>query len=151
MGSSPDSSPFIQGDGCPRGDAATLNDARHKPLVTRGRIEHLKALAYDCGLTAEEARKHGKLTATATWELLLNSHGLEFNRKLEKLPNTVAPVNQELNHSINLLEWVDFGQLVAVALASVGFAVLVLSLWPRLNPLNLLPPTKIQIEIGDKS
>ena len=50
-----------------------------------------------------------------------------------------------------LLEWVDFGQLVAVALASVGFAVLVLSLWPRLNPLNLLPPTKIQIEIGDKS
>ncbi len=102
MGSSPDSSPFIQGDGCPRGDATTLNDARHKPLVTRGRIEHLKALAYDCGLTAEEARKHGKLTATATWELLLNSHGLEFDRKLEKLPNTVAPVNQELNHSINL-------------------------------------------------
>src|SRR4028118_1609622 len=80
---------MTQRDGYPEGDAATLNDARQKPLVSRRRIEHLKALAYDCGLTAEEARKHGKLTATATWELLLNSHGLEFDRKLEKLPNTV--------------------------------------------------------------
>jgi hypothetical protein len=44
VGSSPDSSPFIQGDGCPRGDATTLNDARHKPLVSRRTIEHLTGL-----------------------------------------------------------------------------------------------------------
>ena len=48
-----------QRDGYPKGDAATLIDARQKPLVSRRRIEHLKQLAYDCGLTSEEARSYG--------------------------------------------------------------------------------------------
>lgn len=138
---------MTRSDGYPEGDAATLNDARHKPLVSRRRIEHLKALAYDCGLTAEEARQHGKLTATKTWESLLTSHGLEFDRKIETTHKTVAVANQESNHSINFFEWVDFGQALALALASVGFAVLILGLFPRINPLNLLP-VKITIQVG---
>jgi len=151
-----------QSDGYPEGDAATLIDARHKPLVSRRRIEHLKALAYDCGLTAEEARTFGKLTATATWEKLLLAHGLEFEPRIEIANSKVTTANQESSgrrlctqsspatRQLNLLEWVDLGQLLAVSLASVGFAVLVLSLWPRINPLNLFPPVRINIQIGTK-
>jgi hypothetical protein len=107
-----------QRDGYPGGDAATLNDARQKPLVSRRRIEHLKALAYDCGLTPEEARKYGKLTATKTWEALLSEHGLEFEPKSEIISDIVAPGNSGLPHSINLLEWVNLSQLLAVSAAT---------------------------------
>jgi hypothetical protein len=137
-----------QSDGYPEGTAANLNIAwTHRPLVSRRRIEHLKQLAFDCNLTAEQAREYGKLSATATWEKLLLAHGLEFERKTE-INNTVRATNQESPRQLNLLEWVDFGQLLAVSLAWVGFAVLVLSLWPRINPLNLFPPIRINIQIG---
>jgi len=119
-----------------------------EPMRSRRRIEHLKQLSYDCGLTNEQAREFGKLTATATWEKLLNSHGLEFEPKIEITPNTVATANQESTRQINLLEWVDLGQLIATSLASVGLAVLVISLWPCINPLNLFPPIRINIQIG---
>jgi hypothetical protein len=137
-----------QSDGYPRGDAATLNDARQKPLVSRRRIEHLKSLAYDCGLTPEEARKYGKLTATKTWEALLSAHGLEFEPKLEINSDIVAPGNSGLPHSINLWEWVNLSQLLAVSAATAGLAILLLNLWPRINPLNLFPPVRINIQIG---
>jgi hypothetical protein len=112
------------------------------------RIDRLKQLAYDCGLTNEQARIFGKLSATATWEKLLLAHGLEFDRKIQDTPNTAAPGNSRQINPINFFEWVDLSQLIAVGLASVGCAVLVLSLWSRLNPLNLFPPVKIQIQIG---
>ena len=139
-----------QRDGYPKGDAATLIDARHKPLVSRRRIEHLKTLAYDCGLTAEEARKHGKLTATKTWEALLTSHGLEFEPKSEIINDIVAPGNSGQTHSINLLEWVNLSQLLAVSAATAGLVILLLNLWPRINPLNLFPQIKITIQVGTK-
>lgn len=119
-----------------------------KPIVGYRRIDQLKAIAYDCNLTNEQAKIFGKLSATSTWEKLLLSHGLEFEPRIESTLNTVVPANQELPRQINLLEWVDFGQLIAVSLASAGFAVLLLSLWPRINPLNLLPPVRINIQIG---
>jgi hypothetical protein len=53
-------------------------------------------------------------------------------------------------NSTNFLEWVDFGQLIALALASVGVFVLAMSLWRQINPLNLLPPVKVNIQIGTK-
>jgi hypothetical protein len=118
------------------------------PLISYRRIDQLKQLAFDCNLTAEEARKYGKLTATATWEKLLIAHGLEFEPRIETSNNQVATVRSESARHINLLDWVDFGQLIAVSLASVGFAVLVLALWPRINPLNLFPPVRINIQIG---
>jgi hypothetical protein len=135
------------GDGRPSLDAAKLNSVATKFGNGGRRIDSLRQLAYDCGLTAEQAKEFGKLSATATWEKLLSAHGLEFEPKIE-INNTLATANEESAHQINLLQWVDFGQLIAVSLASVGFAVLVLSLWPRINPLNLFPPVRINIQIG---
>jgi len=136
-----------QSDGYPEGDAATLIDARQKPLVSRRRIEHLKALAYDCGLTAEEARKHGKLTATKTWESLLSAHGLEFEPKPEITNKAVTPGNASQINPINLFEWVDFSQLIAVTLASAGVILLLMSLWPR--ALNTIPrPIHFKVEFS---
>ena len=133
-------------DGYPEGEAANLNIAgTHRPLVSRRRIEHLKQLAYDCNLTNDQARVFGKLTATATWEKLLLAHGLEFDHK----PEIPAPQNQESPRQINLLEWIDWAQALALALASVGLAVIILGLFPRINPLQL-PQLKITIQIGDK-
>jgi len=139
-----------QSDGIPSWVAASLNDARQKPLVSRRRIEHLKALAYDCGLTPEEARKFGKLSATKTWEALLTSHGLKFEPKSEIINDIVVPGDSGQNHSINLLEWVNLSQLLAVSAATTGLVILLLNLWPRINPLNLFPQIKITIQVGTK-
>jgi len=117
--------------------------------VSCRRIDRLRQLAYDCNLTDNEARKFGKLTKTYTWEALLSSHGLEFEPKRTEIsPSKVAPVNSIQASPSNFLEWVDVGQLVAVTIASAGLAVLLLSLWPRFNPLNLLPQVKITIQLG---
>jgi hypothetical protein len=53
-------------------------------------------------------------------------------------------------NSTSFLAWVDLGQLFVLALASAEVFVLAMNLWPRLNPLNLFPPVKIQIQIGQK-
>jgi hypothetical protein len=135
------------GDGRPTLDAAKLNSVADTRFGNGGRrIDSLRQLAYDCGLTAEQAREYGKLSATVTWEKLLTAHGLEFEPKIDT-NNTVATTNQDSNHSINFFEWVDFGQAFALALASIGFAVLLLGLFPRINPLNLFP-VKITIQVG---
>jgi hypothetical protein len=148
------------GDGRPTLGAAKLNTVATSFGNGGRRIDALRQLAYDCGLTNEQARDFGKLTATATWEKLLLAHGLEFEPRIETI-NTVTTASQESSgrrlctqsspaaRQLNLLEWVDFGQLLAVSLASVGFTVLVLSLWPRINPLNLFPPIRINIQIGE--
>jgi hypothetical protein len=135
-------------DGRPSLDAANLNTVATKFGNGGRRIDALRQLAYDCGLTNEQARIFGKLTATATWEKLLLAHGLEFEPRIETANNTLMTANQESARHLNLLEWVDFGQLLALSLASIGCAVLVLSLWPRINPLNLFPPVRINIQIG---
>jgi hypothetical protein len=132
------------------GSIVTLNDARQKPLVSRRRIEHLKSLAYDCGLTPEEARKYGKLTATKTWEALLSAHGLEFEPKSEINSNIVTPGNSGQTHSINLLEWVNLLELLALLVATAGVVILLLNLWPRVNPFNFFPQVKITIQVGTK-
>jgi len=140
-----------QSDGYPEGTAANLNIAgTHRPLVSRRRIEHLKQLAYDCNLSNEEARKFGKLSATKTWEALLTSHGLEFEPKFEIINDIMAPGNSRQTHSINLLEWVNLSQLLAVSAATAGLIILLLNLWPRINPLNLFPQIKITIQVGRK-
>ncbi|MEG5016003.1 MULTISPECIES: hypothetical protein [unclassified Microcoleus] len=53
--------------------------------------------------------------------------------------------------STNFLDWVDLGQLIALALASAGVFVLAMSMWRQINPLNLFPsPVRINIQIGTK-
>jgi len=156
-----------------------------KPVISYRRIDHLKAIALDCGFTNEDAKQFGKLSKTATWEALLETYGIPLQSvdTVDTLLDTVLDTRLEAvdsvdkgvdskaqsldtgdwtndasfplcnftpQNSTNFLEWVDFGQLIALALASVGLFVLAMSLWRQINPLNLFPPVKVNIQIGTK-
>jgi hypothetical protein len=131
------------------------------------RIDRLKALAIEQGFTNEDAKQFGKLSKTATWEALLETYGIPLHpvdtvdRSVDSKPQSLDtsdwtndasfPVcNFTPQNSINFLEWVDFSQLIALVLASVGVFVLAMSLWRQINPLNLFPPVRINIQIGTK-
>jgi hypothetical protein len=159
-----------------------------KTVISYRRIDHLKAIALDCGFSNEDAKQFGKLSKTATWEALLETYGIPLESvdtvdTLDKVLDTVLDTMLEAvdtvdkgvdnkaqspdtsdwtndasfplcnftpQNSTNFLEWVDFGQLIALALASVGLFVLAMSLWRQINPLNLFPPVKVNIQIGTK-
>jgi len=138
-----------------------------KTVISYRRIDHLKAIALDCGFTNEDAKQFGKLSKTATWEALLETYGIPL-QGVDTVDKAVESKAQSLDtsdwtndasfplcnftpqNSTNFLEWVDFGQLIALALASVGLFVLSMSLWRQINPLNLFPPVKVNIQIGTK-
>jgi hypothetical protein len=139
-----------------------------KSLISHRRIDHLKARAFDCGFTNEDAKQFGKLSKTATWEALLETYGIPL-QAVDTVDSIVDTEIQSLDtsdwrtndgsfpvcnftrqNSTNFLDWVDFGQLVALALASAGVFVLAMSLWRQINPLNLFPPVRINIQIGTK-
>ena len=42
------------------------------------RIDQLKAIAFDCGFSSEDAKLFGKLSKTATWEAMLETYGIPF-------------------------------------------------------------------------
>jgi hypothetical protein len=138
-----------------------------KPIASYRRIDHLKARAFDCGFTNEDAKQFGKLSKTATWEALLHTYGIPS--QVVDTVDTVDTVDiqtQSLDtsgwtndgsspvcsftpkNSTSFLDWVDFSQLIAVALASAGVFVLAMSLWRQINPLNLFPPVRVNIQIG---
>jgi hypothetical protein len=156
-----------------------------KTVISYRRIDHLKAIALDCGFTNEDAKQFGKLSKTATWEALLETYGIPLQsvdtvdtvldtvldtslEAVDSVGKSVDSKAQSLDtgdwtndasfplcnftpqNSTNFLEWVDFGQLIALALASVGLFVLAMSLWRQINPLNLFPPVKVNIQIGTK-
>ena len=139
-----------------------------KPLASYRRIDRLKVIAFDCGFTNEDAKQFGKLSKTATWEMLLKSYEIPLqvvdavldkpldasgqSRDTTDWTNDASfPVcNLTPQTSTNFLEWVDFGQLVALVLASAGMFVLAMSMWRQINPLNLLPPVRVNIQIGTK-
>jgi hypothetical protein len=58
------------------------------------------------------------------------------------------PVCNFSRQNSTFLDWVDFGQLIALVLASVGVFVLAMSMWRHINPLNLFPPVRVNIQIG---
>ena len=131
------------------------------------RIDRLKALAIKQGFTSADAKQFGKLSKTATWEALLHTYGIPLP-SVDSVDSNVDSKTQSLDtsdwtndgsfpvcnftrqNSTNFLDWVDFGQLIALALVSVGIFVLAMSLWRQINPLNLLPPVRINIQIGTK-
>jgi hypothetical protein len=131
------------------------------------RIDRLKALAHKQGFTNEDAKQFGKLSKTATWEALLETYGVPLH-SVDTVNSSVDNKAQSLDtsdwtndasfpvcnftpqNSINFLDWVDFGQLIALVLASAGVFVLAMSLWRQINPLNLFPPVKVNIQIGTK-
>ena len=131
------------------------------------RIDRLKAFAHEQGFTNADAKQFGKLTKTATWEALLETYGIPLypvdtaNSNVESKAQSLDtsdwtndgsfPVcNFTRQNSTNFLEWVDAGQLIALFLASAGVFVLAMSLWRQINPLNLFPPVRINIQIGTK-
>jgi len=136
------------------------------PLISHRRIDHLKARAFDCGFSNEDAKQFGKLSKTATWEALLETNGIPL-QAVDTFDKTVDTNIQSLDTSgwtndgsfpvcdftrpnSSFLDWVDFGQLVALVLASAGLFVLAMSMWRQINPLNLFPPVRINIQIGTK-
>jgi hypothetical protein len=138
-----------------------------KPVVSCRRIDQLKARAFDCGFSNEDARPFGKLSKTATWEALLETYGIplhpvdSLNSNVDKKaqsPDTsdwtsdtsFSVHNFTPQNSTNFLDWVDFGQLLALLLASAGVFVMAMGLWRQINPLNLLPPVKVNIQIETK-
>jgi len=138
-----------------------------KPLASCRRIDRLKAIAFDCGFSNEDAKQFGKLSKTATWEALLHTYGIpsqvvdtidkSVDRKAQSLDtgdwtnDASFPVcNFTPQNSTNFLGWVDFGQLIALVLASAAVFVLAMSMWRQINPLNLFPPVRINIQIGTK-
>jgi hypothetical protein len=137
-----------------------------KPLISYRRIDHLKAIALDRGFSNEDAKQFGKLSKTATWEALLKTHGIPL-QGVDTVDRTVDtniqshdtsgwtndgsfPVCDFTRPNSSFLDWVDFGQLIALVLASAGVFVLAMSLWRQINPLNLFPPVKVNIQIGAK-
>jgi len=144
----------------------------NKPIVSYRRIDQLKAIAFDCGFTSEDAKQFGKLSKTATWEALLSTYGIPpqvvntvdtVDTGIDSVDNQIQsldtsgwtndgsfPVGDFTRPNSSFLDWVDFGQLVAVVLASAGLFVLLVSLWRQINPLNLFPPVKVNIQIGTK-
>ena len=138
-----------------------------KTVISYRRIDHLKAIALDCGFTNEDAKQFGKLSKTATWEALLETYGIPLE-SVDTVDTGVDIQTQSLDtsdwtndgsfpvcnftpqNSTNFLDWVDFGQLIALVLASAGVFVLAMSLWRQINPLNLFLPVRINIQIGTK-
>jgi hypothetical protein len=137
-----------------------------KPLISYRRIDQLKAIALDRGFSNEDAKQFGKLSKTATWEALLKTHGIPL-QVVDTVDKTVDtniqshdtsgwmndgsfPVCDFTRSNSSFLDWVDFGQLVALVLASAGVFVLAMSMWRQINPLNLFPPVKVNIQIGTK-
>jgi hypothetical protein len=137
-----------------------------KPLISYRRIDHLKAIALDSGFSNEDAKQFGKLSKTATWEALLKTYGIPLQAvdSVDKTVDTNSqspdtsgwtndgsfPVCDFTRPNSSFLDWVDFGQLVALVLASAGVFVLAMSMWRQINPLNLFPPVKVNIQIGTK-
>jgi hypothetical protein len=136
-------------------------------VTNRRRIDRLKALAIEQGFTNEDAKQFGKLSKTATWEALLETYGIPWH-PVDTVDRSVYSKAQSLDtsdwtndasfpvcnftpqNSTNFLEWVDFGQLIAFVLTSAIVFVLAMSMWRQINPLNLFPPVRINIQIGTK-
>jgi hypothetical protein len=139
----------------------------NETVIYYRRIDRLKARAFDCGFTNEDAKQFGKLSKTATWEALLETYGVPLH-PVDSVDSNVDIEAQSLDtsdwtndasfpvcnfipqNSTNFLGWVDFGQLIALVLASAGVFVLAMSMWRQINPLNLFPPVRINIQIGTK-
>ena len=137
-----------------------------KPIVSYRRIDRLKAIALDRGFTNEDAKQFGKLSKTATWEALLELYLVEgetldtlLDTRLDDVDSvdsvdTLGWANDGSfpvcfpRHDSSFLDWVDLGQFIALLLASAGVFVLAMSLWCQINPLNLFPPIKVNIQIG---
>ncbi len=75
-----------------------------KPIVSYRRIDQLKAIAFDCGFTNEDAKQFGKLSKTATWFALLETYGIP--------PQVVDTVDRNVDtepQSLDTNDWTNDG------------------------------------------
>jgi hypothetical protein len=63
---------------------------KNKPMVNYRRIDQLRAIAFDCGFSTEDAKRFGKLSKTATWKALLETYGIP-----PQVVNVVDKVNSQ--------------------------------------------------------
>ncbi|MEG4294689.1 hypothetical protein Q5692_37220 [Microcoleus sp. C2C3] len=122
-----------------------------KILISYRRIDQLKTIAFTCGFTNEDAKQFGKLSKTATWEALLETQGIPSQAVDRDIDNNLQSLDTsgwtnddswtvyDCGANSSFLDWVDLSQLIALALASAGVFVLVMSMWQQINPLNLFP------------
>jgi hypothetical protein len=68
------------------------------PMHSYRRIDHYRALAFDCGFTNEDAKQFGKLSQTATWEALLKTYGIPLEI-VDKQLNSINSKTQSLDTS----------------------------------------------------
>lgn len=130
-------------NGCPQGRSQILT---HEPVNFR-RIDRLKQIAIEKGLTNTDAKQFGKLTKTSTWEYLLAYHSIDIDA-IESSPDTSELVRRDNNSTasaIAFFDWVDKLQLLACFLAAVGLFVLLSQVIP--NPLSLIP-VRVTIQLG---
>ena len=80
----------------------------------------------------------------------LESVGVDSVDTLDWTNDGSFPVCGFTRQNSSFLDWVDFSQLIALVLASAGVFVLAMSMWRQINPLNLFPPVRINIQIGQK-
>jgi hypothetical protein len=78
----------------------------------------------------------------------LDTEGVDSVDTLDWTNDGSFPVCGFTRQNSTFLDWVDFGQLIALVLASAGVFVLAMSMWRQINPLNLFPPVRINIQIG---
>ena len=80
----------------------------------------------------------------------LEAKGVDSVDTLDWTNDGSFPVCFTRQNSTSFLDWVDFSQLIALVLASAGVFVLAMSMWRQINPLNLFPPVRVNIQIGTK-
>jgi hypothetical protein len=75
-----------------------------KPLASCRRIDRLKAIAFDCGFTNEDAKQFGKLSKTATWQALLETYGIP-----PQVVDTVDSIVDSELQSLDTSDWTNDG------------------------------------------
>jgi hypothetical protein len=73
-----------------------------KPLASCRRIDRLKAIAFDCGFTNQDAKQFGKLSKTATWEALLETYGIP-----SQVVDTVDTAVDSEAQSLDTSDWTN--------------------------------------------
>ncbi|MCU0544681.1 MAG: hypothetical protein MUE44_21360 [Oscillatoriaceae cyanobacterium Prado104] len=135
--------------GCSQQPSQNLSIAKKSVSSTR-RIELLKEVASGIGLTYDDARPFGKLTKTSTWEALLESKGIDTRSLYPSKSPDKTDISIESTDAkaaaAGFISWVDPLQLMACFFASVGLFVLLCQVIS--NPLTLLPPVRVTIQVG---
>ena len=76
-----------------------------KPLASCRRIDRLKAIAFDCGFTNEDAKQFGKLSKTATWEVLLETYCIP-SQVVDTFDTGVDSVDNQIQ-SLDTIGWTN--------------------------------------------